>query len=318
MRIPCLVYVAATCAGCSAPATQEAVAPEHRLPPGIEAISLVGDTLRPPALDSATRAGHEARLVAALREAQARPHDADALIWVGRRTAYLGRYREAIAVFTRGHAEFPDDARFLRHRGHRHVTVRDLDRAIADLEQAARLVAGRSDEVEPDGLPNARGIPTSTLQSNIWYHLGLARYLKADFPGAASAWSAGLAVSRNNDMLVATSYWLYLALRRAGRLAEAAALLEPIRADMEIIENRSYHRLLLVFTGALASDSTSAGAPGALDIATVGYGLGAWHQLNGRGEDARSWWRRVMAGGNWPAFGFIAAEAELARDLRRP
>ena len=58
-------------------------------------------------------------------------------------------------------------------------------------------------------------------------------------------------VSKNPDMLVATTYWYYLALARQGRSAEAAALLAPISAGMDIIENASYHRLLRLFKGEL-------------------------------------------------------------------
>ena len=62
-----------------------------------------------------------------------------------------------------------------RHRGHRYVSIREFDRAIADLEYAATLIEGTEDEIEPDGMPNAMNIPVSSLHSNIWYHLGLAR-----------------------------------------------------------------------------------------------------------------------------------------------
>jgi tetratricopeptide (TPR) repeat protein len=289
--------------------------PVPRLPVGIEAVSLLGDTLREVPLTHDTRVAYEQRLADAVRAVAASPHDPDAIIWLGRRTAYLGRYREAIAVFTRGAEQFPEDARFLRHRGHRYISVRELDRAIADLERAAQLTAGRPDEIEPDGLPNARGMPTSSLQSNIWYHLGLARYLAGDWPGAASAWAAGLRVSPTTDMAVATTYWLVLAQRRAGREGEARALLETVRPEMDIIENGTYHRLLLHFAGAPLPPGTG----GALDRATLGYGLGAWALLNGDTTAARTSFQRVRAGGNWPAFGFIAAEADLARlDLRRP
>jgi hypothetical protein len=50
-----------------------------------------------------------------------------------------------------------------------------------------------------------------------------------------------------------------------------------------------------------------------LDAATAGYGLGAWHLAEGRREEALRAWREVLAGGSWSAFGFIAAEADLAR-----
>ncbi len=92
------------------------------------------------------------------------PTNVDSLIWMGRRTAYLGRYREAIDIYSEAIGLHPEDARLYRHRGHRHLSVRELGKAIADLERAAELTEGRMDEVEPDGLPNAMNIPTSTLQ----------------------------------------------------------------------------------------------------------------------------------------------------------
>src|SRR5690349_16959693 len=123
----------------------------------------------------------EAKLAEAQEALRKNPDDADALIWVGRRTAYLGRYQEAIEIFSQGIAKHPEDARFYRHRGHRYITVRNLGPAIRDFEKAAALIEGKPDEVEPDGLPNAKNIPTSTLQSNVWYHLGLSYYLQGDF-----------------------------------------------------------------------------------------------------------------------------------------
>ena len=50
-----------------------------------------------------------------------------------------------------------------------------------------------------------------------------------------------------------------------------------------------------------------------LEIATVGYGLGNWHFYNGDRARAEEYFRRIVAGKYWPAFGFIASEAELAR-----
>ena len=147
---------------------------------------------------------------------------ADHLIWLGRRTAYLGQYKQAIRIFTEGAEKFRDDPRFLRHRGHRLITLRCFDLAISDLKRAAKLTKGKPDEIEPDGLPNARNIPTSTLQSNIWYHLGLAHYLKGDFKAALNAYREAMKVSKNPDMLVATTHWLYMTLRRLGRTKEAS------------------------------------------------------------------------------------------------
>jgi tetratricopeptide (TPR) repeat protein len=280
----------------------------------VEAVSLLGESLRPPPLAASTRAIYERRLADARRAYDRAPANADSIIWLARRTAYLGRYREAISILGSGIAQHPNDARMYRHRGHRYISLRRFDAAIADLTRAAQLTAGRPDEIEPDGIPNARNIPTSTLQSNIWYHLGLARYLKGDFERALSAYRDAMRVSANPDMLVATSHWLYMTLRRLGRDVEAEAVLAPISSDMDIIENDAYHRLLLMYKGALSPDSLAPAGTDALNDATVGYGLGNWHLYNGRRDEAVRVFRQVLNGGNWPAFGYIAAEAELARN----
>jgi len=313
---PALIALLAGCASGRAAAGDSGAS--AALPPGVEAVSLLGDTLRAPELSAETRRRYEERLAEARADAARKPGDVGAAIWVARRTAYLGRYREAIALYGAAIAEHPDDPRLYRHRGHRYITVREFDRAIADLEHASRLVRGRPDEVEPDGLPNARNIPTSTLQSNIWYHLGLAHYLKGDFARALPAYQQGLRVSAHPDNVAATSHWMYMTLRRLGREREAEAVLAPIRPDLDVIESGSYLRLLFMYAGRLSADSLLAGASAgaadaALEDATVGYGVANWHLYNGRSADAERLFRRVLSGGQWGAFGYIAAEADLAR-----
>ena len=280
----------------------------------VEAVSLLGDSLRRPPLSAAAEGRMLTQLDSARRAYEARPESADALIWLGRRTAYLGRYREAIALFTEGIRKHPEDPRMYRHRGHRLISTRQLDSAITDFDRAAALFQGQPDEVEPDGQPNARLIPTSTVQSNTWYHLGLAHYLKGDFARALDAYRECLAVSRNPDMLVATSHWLYMTLRRLGRDEDARAVLDPITPDMDIIENGSYHRLLLLYKGVLRPEQVVEGSGDvALEDATAGYGIGNWHLYNGRVDEAKAVFRRIVATGPWASFGYIAAEAELGR-----
>lgn len=252
-----------------------------------------------------------------LNEARAlfeKDQSVDNIIWLGRRTAYLGRYKDAIRLYSDGIKKFPADARLYRHRGHRLITLRCFDDAIADLEQASKLIKGKPDEIEPDGLPNARNIPTSTLQSNIWYHLGLAHYLRGDFERALTAYREAEKVSKNPDMLVATTHWLYMTLRRLGRDKEANKTLAPIKNDFELIENGDYYKLIRVYKGQLdpanlwleISQRTNS-----LSNATLGYGLGNWYLYNGQRADAEKVFRQVTAGSQWSSFGYIAAEAEL-------
>lgn len=266
-----------------------------------------------PGLSPEARRDFETKLARA-REEFARTPDAERFIWLGRRTAYLGRYKEAVGIFTDGLKKFPRDARLYRHRGHRLITLRCFDAAVKDLERAAALVRGRPDEAEPDGLPNARGVPTSTLQSNVWYHLGLARYLKGDFRRALAAYREAEKLSTNPDMLVSTTHWLYMTLRRMGRGREAAATLAAVGDGLDVIENGDYYRLVNLYQGKLKPTELIGEHVKTLDTvggATVGYGVGNWFLYNGRRELAEQLFRRVTAGGQWASFGYIAAEAEL-------
>ena len=306
------------------PVGPAAVPPGLRLPtagpeasaPAFQAVSLLGDSLFTPDLPEQVRATYLARYREADEALGRAPEDADSLIWMGRRIAYLGQFRQAIELYTYALTLHPEDARLYRHRGHRYLTVRELDRATADFERGVELTEGRPDAVEPDGLPNARGIPTSTLQFNIWYHLALAHYVKGDLEDALDAYRSCLAVSDHPDSVVATSYWLYMTLWRLGRDAEAAEVLARIDENMEIIESTAYLNLLLLFRGERTLEDVvgPGGAEATLQSTTTAYGVGVWHLLNGREEEARRTFERILAGrSQWPAFGYLAAEGELAR-----
>ena len=279
-----------------------------------EATSLSGKPLMRIALAPAEQQRLEGNLAQAEKDLAANPKSADAMIWVGRRLGYLWRYQDAIAMFSRGIAAHPADARMYRHRGHRYITVRRFDEAIADFEKAVTLIKGRKDEIEPDGQPNAAGKPRSTLHFNIWYHLGLAYYLKGDFEKALNAYNECMKVSDNDDSVTATSDWLWMTLMRLNRKAEAAKVLERITPKMDILENGSYHRRLLMYKGLGKPEALldPANADG-LTLATQGYGVGNWYLVNGDVKRAREIFEKVIAGPNWSAFGYIAAEADLQR-----
>jgi dipeptidyl aminopeptidase/acylaminoacyl peptidase len=281
-----------------------------------QATSLGGRPLFLPEVAAARRPILEQNLAQAQADHDRDPGDADALIWLGRRTAYLGRFHEAIEVFTRGIEAHPGDIRFYRHRGHRYITVRELDKAAADLERAAKLIVEKRipDEVEPDGDPNPQNIPTSTSHFNVYYHLGLARFLKGDFAAAVTAYRECLKYSQGSpDRLVATSDWLYMALRRLGREDEARALLGPITRDLEVIENHAYWNRLLMYKGEKSAEELLGPRQDGVELATYGFGVGHHYLVNGHRARAREIFERVVSGAQWPAFGYIAAEAELAR-----
>jgi tetratricopeptide (TPR) repeat protein len=285
------------------------------LPQGAEAISMLGDTLYTPELPEELQQEYRAHLEKSITEYRLDPEDAEAIIRLGRNLANLGEYREAINTFSQGIYKYPEDPRFYRHRGHRYITLRMLDQAVADLETAADLMRNRPDEIEPDGIPGNQNESPSTLNANVWYHLGLVHYLKGNYKAAIEAYSHCLSVSGNDDMLVATIYWYYMAERRTGNDLNAGRLLDFIDNEMEVIENETYHHLLLVFKGIFDANKLIETAGDALQNAMVGYGIGNWHYINGRPERAMHIWNEVIETGYWPAFGYIAAEAEILREM---
>lgn len=316
MRVAALIIACAAlaCGGTVPPGPAPGTGALQRLPDGAETISLLGDTLRAPALSPETRARFEKRLAEARAAYERTPDNADSIIWLGRRTAYLGRFRDAIAIYDRGIGIHPTDARLFRHRGHRFITIRRPDLAIRDFREAAALVKDKPDQIEPDGLPNAINTPLSTLQFNIWYHLGLAHFLRGDLEDALRAYTEGKKVSRNPDTRVAMGHWTYLTLRRLGRHAEAAEAVADFPPEMAVVEDSAYHRLIMMYRGLVPADSvidSKSRAP--IRDAATGFGVGAYHLAEGRRAVAIDIWSRVIAGSEWPAFGHIAAEYELHR-----
>jgi tetratricopeptide (TPR) repeat protein len=297
----------------SAAAALTAQSPQSPAGKAYEAISLFG---RPLAAAVPSPAALQ-QLDQARRDFAAAPTE-DHYVWLGRRTAYAGRYREAIAIYTDGLTAFPASYRLYRHRGHRFISIRQFGRAIADFEKAAVLVRGLPLEVEPDGAPNKAGIPVSNTQFNIYYHLGLAYYLARDFTKAETAYRECLRWSKNEDSIVAVTDWLYMTLRRTGRAAEAARALGPLRAGMPMIENGAYLDRLLMFKGVIPEAEFARSKPGetAPERAIRDYGLGMAALWRGDAARAREWFERQASSDAWASFATIAAEAELA-DLVR-
>lgn len=241
----------------------------------------------------------------------------DNYVWLGRREGYLYHYNEAIAILSEGLEKYPNSYKLFRHRGHRYISIREFNKAIADLQMAASLMPRQPLEIEPDGQPNKINKPLSNVQFNVWYHLGLAHYLKGDFESAEKAYLQCLDVSDNDDLITATADWLYMTYRRMEKPEEAGKVLELIREDMNIIENDSYYLRLQMYKGMLPPDDllkvSSSNEDVDLALATQGYGVGNWYLCEGDTTRAVEIFKQVTAGKHFAAFGFIAAEADLHR-----
>jgi tetratricopeptide (TPR) repeat protein len=242
---------------------------------------------------------------------EASPDDVEKLIWYGRRTAYLGQYQEAIQIYSDGISKFPNEARLYRHRGHRYISLREYDKAISDFEKAAELIAGTENEIEPDGMPNAQGIPVSTLHGNIWYHLGLAYYLDHQYEKAYEAYLRCRESGDLYDNTVSSTHWLYMIQQRLWNPAKADSLLAPINRDSTVIENQSYADLCHLYKGWISVDSLITDGTGSPSNDAVRYGVANWYLYHGDSIRARQLMEELVEEQAFASFGYLAAESDL-------
>lgn len=241
------------------------------------------------------------------------PDDVDRIIAAARVRRNFWQYRQAMDLYTRAIELAPEDWRPYRFRGHRHISLRDFDSAIGDLETARTLA------------------PTNW---DVSYHLGLAYFLAGRFGDAADEYLRCLSLgddpearaaqtddfrscSQNQDdpeSQVAMTEWAVRAALRDGRSDTVSGLLDGISPEMPVTENVAYHHDLLMYKGLVDIDELLNPGPDApYRLETVGYGVANWLIAHGEDERAAELLRRLVEDPWWPGFGRIAAEVELAR-----
>lgn len=219
----------------------------------------------------------------------------DLLIQLGITQSGARQYREAIQTFSRGLAMAPENAMLYRWRGHRYVSVREYDRAEADF---------------------VRGLALDSGNYGIWYHLGVVRFVRGDFAGAAAAFARAQPIAPDAGELAGATDWLWMSLARAGRQGEGDAMLRRRPDSLET--TNAYRQRLRLYRDEIGPDSVFTPADSSdVAVATLSYGVGNWYLVRGDTAQARRWFERAVASGGWPAFGFMAAEADLRRLQRR-
>jgi hypothetical protein len=168
--------------------------------------------------------------------------------------------------------------------------------------------------VEPDGLPVPGRPPHSSLHFNVYYHLALAFFVQGEMELAVEAWLRCLACSDDDESRVAVTHWLWCARMRSGDVAGARATVQAITADMDIVENRAYHQLCLLYRGERTPGQLTAGEGSA--GAALRFGLAHHALVAGDRAQGEAALEELALDPGWAAFGVIAAEAEVARGFR--
>jgi hypothetical protein len=81
---------------------------------------------------------------------------------------------------------------------------------------------------------------------------------------------------------------------------------------MKVIENFSYHHLCLFYKGEMTADELMSDGEDTPSGASAAYGLANWYYVTGDDEEALKHLNALVNTNSWAAFGFIAAEADLA------
>ena len=247
----------------------------------------------------------------------------DTATWYGRILFYQGYSKESAAVYDKALAKFPNSAKLLRHRAHRHFSLREFDKSIEVGLKAAKIYEGKPLEREKPGPDYFRGDP-DVVQYYLYYHLGAAYFAKHDF-GNAAKWFAKSAeaamFTKDLEARTANTYWEYLSLARGGNMREAQKLLDSY--DLTLFEvhpdggSDTYFDGIQLFKGhrdpnSFFNDKDGGRAFATADgvAASTAYSLANYYMLQGEPDKAKPWLQRSIDVDSWGFFARIQAEAD--------
>ena len=279
-------------------------------PETAEGISLLGDTLRRPPIS----ADDGQRLVEDVQTARgeyaAHPTNVAYRLAVARRTAALGRVREALTLYTEAAHRHFDDPRPFRYRGELLIYLRQFRLASTDLDRAAKALSWTEGDALLE-IPEHSAAPGGSLPFGIAFHQGMAWFLQGDFPRASSALRMSLGQASGPEEFSRAALWLWIAMQRAGDRGEALTLASYSARVLPEPAHTPEHRLLLALSRGSPIDSVAPASP------LTGFALGIRRLLAGQYADARAAFEWVRSNGSWNTLPHVAAEAELLRLRQR-
>jgi tetratricopeptide (TPR) repeat protein len=234
----------------------------------------------------------------------------DDYVEIGKQLVATARYKEAVDNYTEGLAKSPNSYKLLRNRGHRYITLRQLDKCIADLTKAEELIRNEPDVME-FGLD---GKPTATVRHQIWYHIGVYNYLIGDYAKAGAAFEQAVATGGDLKNVVGASDWLYNCYQRQGSKDKAEATIKPIMPDAATDRDNAYFRRIMLYKGVIKPEElvrvTMPPDSMGVNEVTKMYGLANWYAYNGDQATANTLYKTILQSNAWPGFAYAGAEKD--------
>lgn len=274
--------------------------------------TLIGTPLRLPEFSAATQKRLDQDLEAARATLRIAPDRPESHFWVARRLSYLGRFCESVDVLTAAIAQFPESYELRRYRARKLARSRQFEAALADYREGLRLMEGKPDYFEPDGLPNRLGLTIGTYRGNMIYYHAQTSFAVGDYrtmlAGLQTAFDMTWPFAKN-DMVPPIAYWKYLAHRKLGEHDKARAVIDAVPDEIDLIENHAYHQATMVMKGRFPlAEAARSKDPNIKFAAAMEY------RFAGNEAEAKRLLREVVvenAQGHWPA------EVELVSPDRR-
>ncbi|MEM1134851.1 MAG: hypothetical protein AAGI07_03355 [Bacteroidota bacterium] len=314
MKISFLIYFLLTLIACQTVKKEEEkqkvefVSTEIDLPQ--EAISFSGKPLYRKAIDEATLKKTDSIIQSLQQKPELLEEDYIAL---GSHYIATNRFRDAIAVYTKGLASYPTSFKLLRHRGHRFINVRELENAIVDLSKANDLIGDENEKIlEYD----AKGKPTGSYQYWIWYHIGLYHLLNEEYKKAAEAYNTCLSLAMNGKNNVGVSAWLYTVYQKMGESELAKRAIETITKDYDTDREHPYFKRVMLYKGNLKpQDILNVNKPveqwTARDI-TIAYGVADWYSHQQDTNVAEGIYEKILQTPHWNAWAYVVTDKIVA------
>ena len=238
----------------------------------------------------------------------------DDYIALGGYYASLYQFQNAIKAYSLGIEAFPDSYKLRRFRGQRLISVRELDKAIEDLNQALVLLSKESPETDIEY--SASGKPHGSYELWIWYHIGLYHYNNGEYSKAAKAYEKCIEVSPEEKYLASPIDWLYNTYQKSGDAVSAERVLGLISPDSNVDKNHPYFKRLMLYKGIVKVDEImDLNKPveqwTARDM-TIAYGVANWYRYQGDPAKAERLHKNILKTPFWNSWAYVVTDKEYA------
>lgn len=222
------------------------------------------------------------------------------------------RLKEATNVYEEGIRQYPDAYRLHRHKGHRHLSLRELNPAIVHLSRADQLIGPQDNgDLEYD----AAGQPTGTYKYWVKYYSGVYYMLTDDLNNAIKSYQSCLDLAIDKKNTVGPSAWLYHLHQMKGRPEQAQSIIDKIAKDLDTDQSHPYFKQAMLFRGVVTPASLLAERPAdatdwTVQDATVSFGVARYQLYQRDTVGYRNLIEQILQTEHWNAWAYVLAEKD--------